>query len=434
MKDLNNVIDDVYEGTWIDFNELERGRIFIKKLRSDIEDFDNIIKKYNFNLDANGKLSGHSLFPITIEVLNREEAPGRDDVYAGGDYKILVVYYGICPELENFVSIILWPEQSRSSKEAYRLIYDLIKTDDKREKVFEFKNKYQIKLPNKIHPFWDREMGSINKHKFVYDWRYAPYIKEIGDSIHRFKSPLNFQKVYLDAAKNIKRYVNIKTTIGLVIKKQKNEIRIKLPFTGNVRKTYNAKIGVSVSGQLLKKHELFHFLIFEEVDDSPTPIIHEVAEANTLDCMGHLLSYRLYQNHLENQRLYVASREEFSSLFKECLNVVKRFTKGRLDSNYHFYKEELVFEAYLSPFFRWICDELYYIPYIIKNCSDEEISLYDKTLVNFKEFRWWGGRACPITTDNGTEVVGVCDHNIYRKLKFIIEMKRFISNMGRLYE
>lgn len=431
MTDLSEIIDDVYDGKWIDFNTLEKGRFFIRKLRDDIINLKKIIDKYRIPLTTEGRISGESFFPLTIEVLNREEAPGRDDIYVGGMLTVEVIYYGICPELENFVSIRLWPKYSKSSQKAYKLIYDLIKNDIHREKVLSFKEKYQLRLPNEIHPFWDREINSIPKSKYAYDWRFVPYLKEIGDTIYEKKSPLNFRKVYLDSTKNIKKYINLKTTVGTITERLGNEVRLRLP---NATKSFTVAIDSSVLNQLSNSYEnkIFHFLIFEEVDDKPNPVIHEISEATSIDCLGHLLSYKLYRTYIENRRFYLMSKEEFHSLFVECLNILKIFTKGQFDSDYRFYTEDMIFNAYLKTFFKWINNSLYFVPYAIREFLDSEIILYDETLAKFKNLRFWGGKNCIVSKDGVSKLEIVGDFEIYRKLKFIIENKNIFGNIELL--
>ncbi|HEC92622.1 MAG TPA: hypothetical protein ENI51_06500, partial [Candidatus Atribacteria bacterium] len=77
-----------------------------------------------------GGISGKGL-PITVKILNRNDENPAAQKYVGFDSRWLVIYFGISPELENFVSIVMWPSESRSSRECYRAILNLLQEEKK---------------------------------------------------------------------------------------------------------------------------------------------------------------------------------------------------------------------------------------------------------------------------------------------------------------
>ena len=102
-----------YDVTKLDeiMNKIDYGHVFIKTLFSDLNSYDDLKKapKFLSNIleDKRGWLAIHH-FPITLEIMNKERLPGKD-VYISslGKEKSLLIYYGLCPELENFMTLVI---------------------------------------------------------------------------------------------------------------------------------------------------------------------------------------------------------------------------------------------------------------------------------------------------------------------------------------
>ncbi|MCW1310128.1 MAG: hypothetical protein QXP04_05490, partial [Candidatus Nanoarchaeia archaeon] len=150
---------------------------FLKKLIEDQEKLKKIIDSFGFYMNSLG-ISGEEFFPITIDVINREKMPG-DYRWVGYGESLCVVYYGISPELENFVTLILWPQESKNpeyvniSRKAYRKIHDLVVNDPYHHYVIKLSGNFKLNLPNEIRPYRS-EVHLVPKRKLVYDWMHVP--------------------------------------------------------------------------------------------------------------------------------------------------------------------------------------------------------------------------------------------------------------------
>jgi hypothetical protein len=160
---LADSIDEAYEilenGKEFDFNSISEGRAFIGKLIHDFSTQNQLLTKHSLEQDKRGWLK-NTPFPITIEILNRHETPGEEVHIRKGYTGFIVVYYGLCPELENFVSITLWP-QSNTSRIAYKKIYTMVKNDIENKDVLKFNQNYGLQLPNSVRPYNDLLLDTI---------------------------------------------------------------------------------------------------------------------------------------------------------------------------------------------------------------------------------------------------------------------------------
>lgn len=366
--------------------------LFIWKLINDKNKLDEFIKKFNINLDKLG-ISGTELFPITIDVINREKMPGSYKWY-GYDESLCIVYYGISPELENFVSLILWPHESTNqsyisaSREAYRNIFNLINEDSKHEKVIQLSGNYRLNLPNEVRPFRS-EIESINKPSFVYDWLYVPYLKEVGETVLTHKSPLNFTRIFLTEPNNniITRYTNFKTTVGKFIEKTSSIAKFRLIQTdyNAFHPIYEVSIHHSIIDKFkdISKGDLISLLIGEIIDGKPQATLMGIEKIEPIDVFSHIILFKLYNIFLEKQRLYLMTWDEFIELFNKNLKITENFCRG-LGKSIGF-DIDTFFEFQLSYFIKKINDNIYYIPFILSNLQDEKLKLIDECLSSKKK-------------------------------------------------
>ena len=187
VKDL--VKEEItFEKLKIILENTEQGHYFFKKWIGDRHNFqklkDNLAFNGHISDSKRGWLDNHS-FPVTLEILNKVIAPGGEvSVHSfGGKKRDLLVYYALCPELENFVTLIAWID-TKSSEKAWIAISDLISDkDDKR--VLQFSNKCGILLPNRIHPSHDQNSTLVTKefYESLYDWRFAHYLFDDAKTI-----------------------------------------------------------------------------------------------------------------------------------------------------------------------------------------------------------------------------------------------------------
>lgn len=433
---LNTIIDEVYErflsGEFYEPEGLKSGRLFITKLQKDLILMKEMLNDYGLEVDKRGWLADE-IFPITVDIINREKTPGSK-VYVGrGRTQICVVYYGICPELGNFVAVVLWPQESDSSRTTYKRIYDLIEQDKDQSKVIRFRRKYGLFPPNELHPFWDKEIVSIDKPKAVYDWRYCPYLKETGDTITSHKSPINFRKIFIEEeGRRVPVYVNFKVTIGSVLGIRKDEVKLLIPSLFSKDRIYIARITPNIYPQLKKQHT-YYFLISERAKENIESYVQECTPAYPVDILAFLISFSLYILHLGSLRLFVASEEAFKTLFDYCVFKTAKFCRT-LDSSSILWTPKNILISFLSPFFRMIEANLFYVPYFLIDLKDEVLKLFDQRLLQ-KEMTL---KHVGLLFDEKGMLLPLKELNpLYEQLYFFMNLKKFIwwsGNHQRAYE
>jgi|GEM_PF-3117744 len=388
VVNIIQTIDKILNDESIELKNIQRGKKFLITLREDKIEMKRILNDLRITVDKNGLVSGDNLIPITIFILNKnEEIPGEDTYVGGGLTSFRVHYYGISSEFENFVVLVLWPEYSQHSKKALEEIWRNIK-DNKKEYLLKLEGNYRIRLPNEIHPF--RAENIVAEERKIYDWMYVPYLKEIGDTIFSHVSPLNFRKIYVRSTEGsyLKKYVNVKTCVGIIKDIRGGLVKLKLPYLHreNIRGYYTVPYYYGIQNKVrnLKIGDKVAFLIFEEISNEhkkiPTPVIYDIEKVDSAYIMGHILSYILYNQYLVQGRLLVASEIEFKKLFDKTVSIVGRYCKKILDISEQFFKEEIIFSAFLKPFFQKINKNIFYIPFILSKLNSEKIQLFDQKL------------------------------------------------------
>jgi len=387
QKDLNWWIEKIRKNE-INVDAGNMKNTFIKKLLIHKEKLNKIINEIGFIYPDSFGISGDNLFPITVDIVNRERMPG-DWKWTGHGKAICVVYYGICPELENFVSLILWshessrPEYISTAKEAYRNIEMLIKDDPHHQKVLSFSGNYRLNLPNEIRPFRSK-INSIPKPKAIYDWLYVPYLKEVGETFLSRKSPLNFTRVFLRGPNNTltTKYINFKTTIGKFLERRKSIAKFRLIFVSErgFYRSHEIKLHHSLAYKLnkLKEGDLVALLVGELINRKPEMVLLDIEKVKPLDVFSHIILFKLYNIFLEKERLLLMSWNEFTELYKSCIGITKRFC-GKLDPSVGF-DTDLFFKFYLEPAIQKIDKNVYYIPTILNKLKIEDIKLFDERL------------------------------------------------------
>src|SRR5918996_2237135 len=121
---LSNIVDKIYKS--VENNEkfviphLEEGSGFVRRLAEDIKKCDNIVRSNFLDRNKIGWITNVP-FPITVEVINRNPQilPGQHVHVMMGHESFVIVYYGVCLELENFITVVLWPKVSKTSNQAF---------------------------------------------------------------------------------------------------------------------------------------------------------------------------------------------------------------------------------------------------------------------------------------------------------------------------
>lgn len=383
------LIDNIYEG----FEDIPWKQLTpqqAKFIGSLLKDRKKILGL--FEIGKKGGISGEN-FPITVKILNKEDENPAVEKYVGFDNRWLVVYFGISPELENFVSIVMWPSESKSSRECYQTIVSLLKE----ERIsLKFTGKYHIILPNEIHPQRAEKFAIEKDEQPFYSWQYFPFIKDIGDTLIKPILAPNYRKVLLrnNRGELFEEYITLRSTIGSVIDIKGDEIKVKVPFLYSKPLAFTFRLRHN-TGREIKKHSLYYFMLIERAGER-IPEVFDVDCAEIEDALAHCLAFELYRRFInkisENEyRQYVVlkhkerlgfkmGRKEPSNLFGICsINQGMELVRRYLYLLRKIYKKELVnstinlwdfvFRTYLSPYFKIDeeNDKIYYLPLLFRH-------------------------------------------------------------------
>jgi len=424
------IIDKIWDASNL---SLKLQNKFLMELVNDLKRIQQITKKYGYDIDKNNLVSGDELFAVTINLWNYEEVPG-EKVFVGKDSNLRFHYFGLCPELENFVSLILWPETSKHSEKTLEEIWDIIKNkkQKKKTKMLQLKGNYRIRFPNELHPFRAHEIKSSENEK-IFNWIYVPWLKETGDTIFLHKSPTNFKKIYYNFDDVKYAYVNAKVGVGTIKEIDYNnyELKIKLPYLNSKKpgKYFITKLHRNAKFKLdiLKKDDLITFLIFEVIGKNykRNYAIYDIEKINFYEVVGHLLSFLLHQKYLKCEGLYLMDLFEFKKLCQEAINIVVKFgSKSNNDINTKLLKEELLFMSYLNPFFGIVDDKIYYVPGVLLSHEDykNKLPIIDKFLKKF-----------PDDNKNNKVVIELLNlFQTYDKVEQFIKVCKYIHFMKQL--
>lgn len=389
----------------ISFEKLEKilkttdqGHLFFKIWLKDRQIFQNLKMNPVFHGHISDSKKGwfddHD-FPITLEILNRVLTPGGEVIIHsfGGEKRDLLVYHALCPELENFVTLIVWID-TQSSMNAWKQISELVSEKDN-QKVLQFSNKCGILLPNRIHPSHDQESSLVTKefYEALYDWRIAHYLFDDGKSIIAHNSPLNYRRIILDEWNKKEVIAEMRTTIGRLIAIKKTSIDVSIPciFGPPITRTFHR--AETLKDELLKENSLYNFQIFKIAgSENMETHVRSISETSSVDIVGMFLSYSAYLLHLGNMRLKILDPQKFEKLFNLYYDQSARFcnrNNDELDTMNHLDWKTIQF-GFTSSFTKWIGSELYVVPPILRRflskfdseTNDTIIKKFDESLAS----------------------------------------------------
>ena len=426
----------------------EQGHSFFKHWIKDRQNFQK--------LKANPVFHGHITdskrgwfefhdFSITLEILNKVLTPGREVAIHGfgGKKKDLLVYYALCPELENFVSLIVWID-TNSSMNAWMKISDLVtKKDDQR--VLQFSNKCGILLPNRIHPSHDQESTLVSKefYESLYEWRFAHYLFDDAKTIVSHNSPLNFRRMILNEWDKNESLAEIRTTIGRLIQIKRDSIEVSISSIVGPPLNRIFKIDDKLK-EKLKENSLYYFQIFKVAgSENIETHVRDISDASSVDIVGMFLSYSTYLLHLGNMRLNVLTANKFEKLFKLYYRQSARFCErnnDELDAMNHLDWKTIQF-GFTNSFTKWIGSDLYVVPALLRRfLSKFESETEDTIIQKFDESLTSKNHACftniPYNSKGNrmfTRVEKAKINKFYDYINFLINEKRFILNIGQNY-
>jgi hypothetical protein len=362
-------------------------------LKGIVQDRKRILDLFPRNVvGKKGGISGASLPPITVAILNRGDLNPAQEKCVGYDNKWLVVYFGISPEVESFVSIVMWPSASASSRLCYSTIYE---ASDKPDRAIEFEGSYNLRPPNEIRPQMVQKISISADTRPFYDWRYFPFIKDVGDSLWRPLSPINYRLVFLRGARGeiVPDCVTARVIIGSIIELRGDEIKVKVPFLERTPHAFEFRMPLRPSVGPPRKGSLYYFLLLERAGER-IPEVFLLEPALRVDALAHMLSFWLYNTFMNKvrsdaYRSYMINRytaagkinlREMSDFFGICTlqNFQELFYEYSFEVFDKIYKDvnqkeedppryslrDTIWNSYLSPYFKLDTnsDVIYYSP------------------------------------------------------------------------
>lgn len=361
-------------------DSLEEGHKFIIRLIQDKNNYARLKsgKIFDGHIDSNkkGYLSSHN-FPITLEILNKELLPGgKVHVPIMGSETPRLVYHAICPELENFTSLVVWL-MSNSSKIAWNFIADLVEKEDD-SKILQFSEKCGIELPNIIHPNLDRDSKLVNRtmYESLYDWKYAYYLFDDGYTIMSQNSPINYRRLILDEQTKEESFVGIRTTIGRVSSIKSDIIEVWTPCLNQKPRKWIWDLPKNFDKSQLKQNQLYFFQIFKKTGEKNIEtFVKRVEIADPIDIVSMFLSQSLYLLYLGTGRLKLLNTNQFEKLFNIFYDNTKKFvfrSSEELDilenTNWKFIQNIVT-----NDFTKWIDNELYFEPPLLRRKISEYV-------------------------------------------------------------
>ena len=428
----------------------EQGHSFFKHWIKDRRNFQKLKTNPVFHgriTDSKwGWLESHN-FNITLEILNKVLTPGGEVAIpaVGGEKKDLLVYYALCPELENFVSLIVWID-TKSSMNAWKKIADLV-TEKDNQKVLQFSNKCGILLPNKIHPSHDQDATLVTKefYESLYDWRFAHYLFDDGKTIISHNSPLNFRRVVLNEWDKKKSIVEMRTTIGRLITIKNNFIDVSIPCISGPPRTLYFNKADTIMDESLKENSLYYFQIFKIAgSENIETHVRAMSEASSVDIVGMFLAYSTYLFHLGNMRLNVLTAKKFEKLFNLYYDQAARFcnhNNDELDEMNHIDWKTIQF-AFTSSFTKWIGSDLYVVPSLLRRflsqfeseTEDVIIQKFDKSLVDKNHACFTDIPYNSLGNRMFTRMGKAKINKFYDYINFLINEKRFILKIEQNFK
>jgi len=346
------------------------------------------IKEIPNSLIDNVGIVGEELFELSLDSLGSGFDMGLAPIKGVGINEI-EAYNLMCPELETFVSVVLWlkyDNESACKNENFGdILYEYIEKKDVNKKCV-IKGNYRLRNEHfgDVLPFH----GSIEirkKHNSYYEWERAPFLKRSAEVCTYYTSPL-FMSSFPDDTTGVSK-ISVFTMPFKCRQTRGNYLEIVVPSCTTYSK---ALLNVAVSNQnittKLDNHldEYYMGLFREKVmnDNGRYWRIFELINISDTgltvnDFLGHFISQRMYYAYLKNNHLKICTSKELEKYIKfATLQIYKNYD---VEPN-HFFDFEIFKLVYLNKYFVEINDCWYYKPYIFKNLNNEQYALFLKYL------------------------------------------------------
>jgi hypothetical protein len=377
--------------------EIKHQDMDIKKWKNKKYDDYYFIKEISNSLIDNVGIIGEELFELSLDSLGSSFDMGLAPIRGFGVNEI-EAYNFMCPELETFVSVVLWlnydNESSTCKNENFgEILYDYIEKKDVNKKCV-IKGNYRLRNEHfsDVLPFH----GSIEirkKHDSYYEWERAPFLKRSAEVCTYDTSSL-FMSSFPDDTTGVSK-ISIFTMPFKCRQIKNNSLEIIIPSCTTY---HQALMNVQVANKSTVKEldnnpNEFHMGLFREkiVDTKGYWRIFELinisdAELTSNDLLGHFISQRMYYIYLKNNHLKICTSKELEKYIKVATHQI--YKNYDVEPN-HFFDFEIFKLVYLNKYFVEINDCWYYKPYIFKNLNNEQYALFLEYLegkFSYKEY------------------------------------------------
>ncbi|MCS3901778.1 hypothetical protein [Methanococcus voltae] len=331
---------------------------------------------------------GENLFEITL-----------DNQISNSKCNLTNVRFGIlesecyclmCPELESFISLVLWMnyenESNYEKKEKYYTILEDYLSKSSSEETCVLTDNYRIRTENfgDLVPF----KGTIKKRekkKSYFDWERVPFLKRSAEVSAIHSSP-PFMPTFPDS----KTKIQIFTMPFKINQYTKYDMELIIP-SATTSKTGVLNLGKPSNEVYDKlkstKTEWYIGLFIEKIiniNENYTRNfeIIDISSAGVIDVIGHLISQKLYYNYLKEFNLEICSNYELERLFK--FHVQKMYEQYNEDV---WADLDTFYRIYLEKYFLKIHGKVYYKPYIFKELNFKEYGEFIKYLNDSEEYQ-----------------------------------------------
>ena len=273
-------------------------------------------------------------------------------------------------------------------------------------------------------------------YESLYDWRFAHYLFDDAKTIVSHNSPLNFRRMILNEWDKNESLAEIRTTIGRLIKINRDSIDISIPSIVGRPITRSFKIDNNLK-QKLEDNSLYYFQIFKIAGHNNIEThVRDISNASSIDIIGMFLASSVYLLHLGNIRLNVLDDIKFEKLFKLYYDQTARFcsrNNDELDAMNHLDWKQIQF-GFTNSFTRWIGSDLYVISPLLNRflskfdaeIQDTIVTKFDISLVNkanpcFTEIPYDSHDNRMFSRKDMAEI-----NRFYDYVNFLIHEKRFL--------
>lgn len=340
------------------------------------------LEKLNIQFDKRG-IKGDSLFPLTLDKTNQRELKNiRSLKILSGELTNKEIFVALCPELENFVTLINWiggQDSLNQDRIDLKKILDQILDENNKNKTCSIFGNYRLSSENYavILPF--RGEYSLDD-KIIQGWENSPYLKRTSETFLGYPSPMfssivNSLSLGGDSLKEKKLFC-FSAIFKLNYSNLEEGCIDVLSATSSRFGRINVKLNLTQQKlDLISKNRDNLFLgLFANVIDSDKKWEISLIDLsnsclNSEEIINNLISTRLYYNYLTSNSLYVCTITDLKKrLDKISFQVSKNINVQKEDINF-----DIFYNKYLKNFFYLSQNNVYYIPCFLKEGNLKEI-------------------------------------------------------------